>query len=514
MKKKPPLSLRAFAGANRFTSERMASASFVRKSLTKVFPDNWTFMFGEIALYSFVILVLTGTYLGLFFKPGEVQVEYHGSYVPLEGVKMSEAYSSMLHISFDVRGGLLIRQMHHWAANVFIAAIILHLCRIFFTAAFRKPRDVNWLIGILLLMFSLVEGFAGYSLPDDLLSGTGLRIAYSIVESIPVGGSWLAYLIWGGEYPGSDINGRLFFAHVLLIPGLLLTLIAAHMGILWHQKHSDFGGRDKDPRHIYGSRLFPEYAVKSGGFFMMVVGALALLGGLAQINPIWLYGPYDPANVSAASQPDWYVGFLEGALRLMPSIEFRGAGVSVPFEVLIPAVLLPLSLFALLAAYPFLEAKITRDRRPHDELDRPRDHPVRTGLGAMALSFYAVLMLAGADDVISTTFHISLNATIWAGRVLVLVVPPIAYKLTASYCRGLMQDDDDEAIDGVESGLIVRLPSGEFVEVNASAPESQPPPRVPADPEAPPSDGSGSDKPERLLTRVTSAVSGFFIERH
>jgi ubiquinol-cytochrome c reductase cytochrome b subunit len=505
-----PLSVRAASRVSKFFSDRLDSAPFLRRSLNKVFPDNWTFLFGEIALYSFVVLVLTGTYLGLFFKPGEVPVIYHGSYVPLRGLEVSQAYDSMLRISFDVRGGLLIRQIHHWAANVFVAAIVLHVCRIFFTAAFRKPREINWLVGVGLLMFSLVEGFAGYSLPDDLLSGTGLRIAYSIAESVPVVGTWLVYLVWGGDFPGTDINSRLFFAHVLLIPGVLIALITAHLGIIWHQKHTDFGGAGKTESRIAGSRFFPEYAAKSGGLFMLVFGALALLGGLAQINPIWLYGPYDPSQVSNASQPDWYVLFLEGSLRLMPSIEFHFAGLSLPFSVFAPAVLLPGVLFVLLALYPFLEQRFTRDRRPHDELDRPRDHPVRTGIGAMALTFYVILALAGADDVIAETFSISVNTIVWVGRFLIILAPPLAYKLTASFCRGLMQDDDDEEIEGIESGIIVRHASGEYVEITAPAPPPEVPKQVPNDPEAAIAETDGQRKGR--ARKVAGAVVGFFVE--
>jgi ubiquinol-cytochrome c reductase cytochrome b subunit len=469
--------------ANRFFSDRLNSASFVRRSLNHVFPDNWTFMFGEIALYSFVILLFTGTYLGFFFKPGDTQVIYNGTYVPLHGVPMSEAYASTVHISFDIRGGLLIRQMHHWAALVFVAAISLHACRIFFTAAFRRPREINWFIGVGLLLIALVEGFCGYSLPDDLLSGTGLRIAYSITESVPVIGSWAAYFLWGGEYPGDAINDRLFFVHVLLIPGILIALIAAHLGIVWHQKHTDFGGTGKVESRVVGSRVYPDYAVKSIGLFMIVTGVMAALGGLAQINPVWLYGQYDPSTASNASQPDWYVGFLEGSLRLMPGWEFRWAGVTIPFNVFLPAVVLPLTFFGLMAIYPLLEAKLTRDKLYHDQLDRPRDHPIRTGIGGAALTFYGVLFAAGGDDAIAKAFNVSENGLVWFFRVGLFVLPVIAYKITAGWCRALARDDRGRERHGVETGYILRMPDGHFVEVYQAAPVTPLPEQVPADPE-------------------------------
>src|SRR3978361_849519 len=211
---------------------RYHPSAAVRRQLNKVFPTHWSFMLGEIALYSFIVLLLTGTYLTFFFDPSMTETVYHGSYKLMDGVPMSQAYKSTLEISFDVRGGLIIRQIHHWAALMFVAAMLIHMLRVFFTGAFRKPREFNWIIGILLLVLGVVEGFAGYSLPDDLLSGTGLRIADAIMLSIPVLGTWVAFLVFGGPFPGDVIIGRLYIAHVLLIPGILLGLIGAHLALL------------------------------------------------------------------------------------------------------------------------------------------------------------------------------------------------------------------------------------------------------------------------------------------
>ncbi|MGH3323660.1 MAG: cytochrome b, partial [Streptomyces sp.] len=188
--------------------------------LRKAFPDHWSFLLGELALYSLILLLLTGTFLTFLFHPGEAEIPYQGSYEPLRGVLVSEAYASTLDISFDVRGGLLIRQIHHWAALVFVAAIGVHMLRVFFTGAFRKPREVNWVIGVTLFVLSVAEGFCGYSLPDDLLSGTGLRVVQSLLLSIPVVGTYLSFFLFGGEYPGDEIIPRLYAAHILLIPGI------------------------------------------------------------------------------------------------------------------------------------------------------------------------------------------------------------------------------------------------------------------------------------------------------
>ncbi|MCU1691719.1 MAG: Cytochrome b/b6 domain, partial [Frankiales bacterium] len=400
-----------------WVDQRLGSSNFVRRSLNKVFPDHWSFMLGEVALYSFIILLLTGTYLTLFYDSSTREVVYAGSYLPMKGITMSQAYASSLDISFDVRGGLLMRQIHHWAALLFMASIVVHLFRVFFTGAFRKPREINWVIGVLLMILGIVEGFAGYSLPDDLLSGTGLRIAYSIMLSIPVVGTWVAFLLFGGEYPGDVIIGRLYAVHILLVPAILLGLITFHMMMIWYQKHTQFAGPGRTETNVIGSRLFPAYAAKAGGFFFLVFAVLAGLGGLAQINPIWLYGPYDPSQVTAGSQPDWYVMWLDGSSRLMPNLEIRELGHTIPLNILLPAVVMPGILFGLMIVYPWLEARFTGDRAYHNLLDRPRDVPVRTAIGAMSITFYVVLLLSGGNDVLAHVFRVSVNHTTYAGRI-------------------------------------------------------------------------------------------------
>ncbi len=448
-----------------FLDERFTVAGPLRRTFNKVFPDHWSFMLGEIALYSFIILLLTGTYLALFFNPSQQEVIYHGSYVPLRGLSMTQAYESTLNLSFDVRGGLIMRQIHHWSALLFVAAIVIHMFRVFFTGAFRKPREINWLIGVTLLLLGILEGVAGYSLPDDLLSGTGLRIISSIILSIPVIGSWAAFAVFGGEYPGELIIGRFYIAHVFLVPGILLALISAHMAILVKQKHTQFPGPGRTERNVVGVRMFPTFALKGGGFFMIVFAVCALLGGIAQVNPIWLYGPYNAGVVSAGSQPDWYVGFLDGSTRLFPDWEIRVFGHTLP-AIFWPTVVLPGILFTLLALYPFMEARFSRDRATHHLLQRPRDVPTRTALGAMAIAFYMVLLVSGGNDLIALKFDISLNAMTWIGRIGLLVAPPIAYYITHRICLGLQQHDREVLAHGVETGIIRRLPSGEFIEVH------------------------------------------------
>jgi ubiquinol-cytochrome c reductase cytochrome b subunit len=445
--------------------DRLNLAGPTRKQLNKVFPDHWSFMMGEIALYSFIILLLTGTYLTFFFDPSMADTVYHGRYVPMQGITMSKAYESTLNISFDVRGGLVIRQIHHWAALLFLAAMLIHMFRVFFTGAFRKPRELNWLIGLGLVALGIIEGFAGYSLPDDLLSGTGLRIADAIMLSIPVVGTWVSFLIFGGPFPGDVIIGRFYIAHVLLIPAILAALIGAHLALIVRQKHSEFPAPGRGEHTVSGERVYPTYAAKAGGFFFIVFGVTAALGGLAQINPVWLFWPYNPAQVSSGSQPDWYMMFLDGSTRLFPSWEIRLWGHTLP-PLFWPTVVLPGILFTLAGAYPFIEAKMTKDTKAHNLLQRPRDVPVRTSLGAMAITFYMVLFLSGGNDLIAKAFNISLNAMTWGGRIALLVLPPIAYVLTYRVCLGLQRHDREVLEHGVETGIIKVLPTGEFIEVH------------------------------------------------
>ncbi len=449
----------------KWADDRLNLAGPMRKQLNKVFPDHWSFMMGEIALYSFIILLLTGTYLTFFFDPSMAETVYHGRYVPLQGVSMSRAYASTLNITFDVRGGLIVRQIHHWSALLFLAAMLLHMFRVFFTGAFRKPRELNWMIGLGLIGLGIIEGFAGYSLPDDLLSGTGLRIADAIMLSIPVIGTWTSFLIFGGPFPGDVIIGRFYIAHVLLIPAILAALIGAHLALLVRQKHTEFPAPGRNEHTVTGERIFPTYAAKAGGFFFIVFAVTAALGGLAQINPVWLFGPYNPAQVSSGSQPDWYMMFLDGSTRLFPSWEIRLWGYTIP-PLFWPTVVLPGILFTLAGAYPFIEARMTNDTKAHNLLQRPRDVPVRTGLGAMAITFYLVLFLSGGNDLIAKAFNISLNAMTWGGRILLITLPPLVYLTTYRVCLGLQRHDREVLEHGVETGIIMTLPTGEFIEVH------------------------------------------------
>ena len=324
------------AGPTKWLDDRIGVAGLGRPFLRKVFPDHWSFLLGEIALYSFVVLILSGIFLTIWFKPSMAEIEYEGSYELLRGLHMSEAYASTLGLSFDIRGGLLLRQMHHWAAAVFVAAMLTHSLRIFFTGAFRKPREINWLIGVAMLTLGIINGFTGYSLPDDLLSGTGLRFVDGLIRSIPVIGTWAEFFVFAGEFPGELIVPRLYMVHILLIPALLLGLIAAHLALVVYHKHTQYPGPGRTNGNVVGYPVFPVYAAKAGGFFLIVFGVLTLMGATMQINPVWVFGPYNPAEVTAGSQPDWYMGFVEGGIRLMPNWEWHIGSTTWSWNVAIP----------------------------------------------------------------------------------------------------------------------------------------------------------------------------------
>ena len=447
--------------------ERFGSANFVRRNARKVFPDHWSFMLGEIALYSFIILLLTGTFLTLWFSPSQAEVVYNGSYVPLHGITMSEAYASTLRISFDIRGGLIIRQIHHWAALIFVASMVVHMCRVFFTGAFRKPRETNWMIGFTLFTLSLIEGLAGYSLPDDLLSGVGLRISEAVLQSLPVVGTYLAFFLFGGGFPGHDIISRFYTIHILLLPAVFLALITAHLIMVWYQKHTQYPLPGRTEKNAVGYPFFPVYTAKAGGFFFITFGVTTLLSAFVTINPIWLYGPYTPDQISAGSQPDWYMGFLEGSLRLFPSLESQWFGYTIPWNVVVPALVIPGILFTSLAIYPMLERWVTGDNAEHHLLDRPRNVPTRTALGVMALSTWVILLAGGGNDILATTYHLSINAITNTFRVLIFVVPPLVYIVTKRICLGLQRRDRDLVLHGKETGRIIRDHTGEMTEVHA-----------------------------------------------
>ncbi|WP_084037877.1 cytochrome bc complex cytochrome b subunit [Demequina sp. NBRC 110053] len=469
----------AAAGTANWADERTSIGGFVKFFARKLFPDHWSFMLGEIALYSFIVLLLSGVFLTAFFVPSMTEVHYEGPYETMHDVAMTEAFASTLKTSFEVPGGLLIRQIHHWAALLFLAAIMTHMCRVFFTGAFRKPRELNWLVGFTLMVLGLAAGFSGYSLPDDVLSGNGLRIIDGVVKSIPILGSYISFWMFGGEYPGVDIIPRLFTMHILLVPGLILALIALHLFLVFLHKHTQYPGGGKTHKNVVGLPLFPVYTAKAGGFFFVVFGIIALVASVFTINPVWNYGPYDPSPVSAGTQPDWYILFVDGALRLMPGwlfglpLEWEIWGYTLSWNILIPAVIVPGIFFGIIALYPWLEAWATGDKGEKHVLDRPRNVPVRTGIGVALITFYVILVIEGSNDIVANLFHLSLNDITIFFQWGIFIIPPLAFWITKRICLGLQRKDRELVLHGHETGTIVRYDHGEYIEVHRPLDEQE-----------------------------------------
>lgn len=457
-----------------FVDSRVGGSAMVKEFGRKIFPDHWSFMFGEVALYTFVLLLISGTFLTFFFDPTMTHVVYDGSYNPLKGIGMSAAYSSTLDISFDVRGGMFMRQVHHWSAILFVAAVSVHMLRVFFTGAFRKPRELNWVVGGVLLILAMAAGFTGYSLPDDLLSGNGLRIIDGVVKAIPVVGSYISLFLFGGEFPGTAVIGRLYALHIMIVPAIILLMVGIHLFMVVVHKHTQYPGPGRTNDNVVGFPVGPVYAAKAGGFFFIVFGIVAAISGLLTINPVWNYGPYDPSPVSAGTQPDWYIGFVDGALRLMPGvfgnfsfewlIPFPWGTNTLSLNVLFPALVPAGIMFMIMFTWPWIESWITKDTREHHLLDRPRNAPFRTGMGVAGVISYSVMWAAASSDLIATHFLVSLNDVTYWLRVLFIAGPILGFIVARRIALALQRKDREIVLHGRETGIIEMAPEGAFAE--------------------------------------------------
>ncbi|TSI17716.1 ubiquinol-cytochrome c reductase cytochrome b subunit [Brevibacterium aurantiacum] len=498
--------------AANFAETRVGASVLVREFGRKIFPSHWSFMLGEVALYSFVIVILSGTFLTFFFTPAMGEMHYEGPWAPLRGVEISEAYNSTLAISFEIRGGLFIRQMHHWGALLFVAALSIHMLRVFFTGAFRRPRELNWIVGVLLVIMGMAAGFTGYSLPDDLLSGNGLRIIDGIVKSLPLVGTYLSFFIFGGEFPGTDIVARLYSLHIMIVPALLIALIGIHLVFVVVHKHTQYPGAGNTEKNVVGEPVLPTFAAKGGGFFFLIFGLVALISALFTINPIWNYGPYDPSPVSAGTQPDWYIGWADGFLRIVPGwLEFYIAGWPISLNIN-SAVIVMGGVFGAMFIYPFFESWLLKDKREHHILDRPRNNPTRTAIGVAGIIFYCNMWAAASGDIIAVFFQMSLNDMIYIFRIVFFLGPIIGYMITKRMCIGLQRKDREIALHGRETANIIRLPHGEFLERHEALPPHklwkltafESPTHTPAEPNA---DGKITG-----LEKFRAKLSKFFFE--
>ena len=437
----------------------------IRGLRTRAVPTHWSFLFAEVALYAFVIVLVTGVFLTFFYDPSRTVVTYDGSYLPLQGIDVSRAFDSTMHISFEVRGGLLVRQAHHWASLLMLAALGVHLLSMFFTGAFRRPRQLNWLVAFAVFVLSLIAGWTGYALPDDMLSGSGLRIVHGVILGIPIVGTWLSFLVFGGEFP-SNIIANFYPVHAIIVPLAILALVAVYVVLLVVQKPAQFAAPGRTDDNVVGVPLLPNYALRMGGLFFIVFALVMAIGATVTISPVWNYGPAAPGDASAGSQPDWYMGFLDGALRLVPpGWEVVLFGRTLAIGVLAPVVVIGLFLVTV-AVYPFVEAWITGDKREHHILDRPRNAPVRTAIGVAGVLFYATLWGSASSDIVATHLRLSVEGVIHFYQAMLLVAPVVGFVVARKVALALQRKDRELVLHGYETGRIVRLPGGEYIEVH------------------------------------------------
>jgi ubiquinol-cytochrome c reductase cytochrome b subunit len=428
-------------------------------------PTHWTFLLAAVSAGCLVVLTITGIFLLVYYDPSNERVTYDGSYPLLQGAEVSRALNSTLHISFEVRSGLLMRQAHHWAALVLPASLMLHMLSIFFTGGFRRPRQWGWvLLGVVFLLV-LIGGWSGYALPDDSLSGTGLRVVEGLTLAVPVIGTWLTELLFGGAFPGQIIT-HLYWLHVLVVPLALAGVLALRLRLLGRHRPAQFAGPGRSEHKVVGVPASVA-AVRGAGMLLITMGVLFVMGGTLSVAPIWAYGPASSSDASAGSQPDWYTGFLDGALRLVPpgweATEFGGTW---PLGVLVPQVVVGVFLLVVVT-YPFLESAFTGDRREHHLLDRPREAPNRTGIGVAGLVFFGTLWAAAGTDVIATVFHVAFETQVYLLRVTLVAGPLFAYVLTRQICLGLQARDREVLDHGFETGTLLRTPDGGYVELRA-----------------------------------------------
>ncbi|QSG13242.1 Cytochrome b subunit of the bc complex [Halapricum desulfuricans] len=405
----------------------------------KAFPAEDSFLLGEIALFCFVMLALTGIFLGFFFEPSTSATTYEGSVAKFQGEELPAAFASVLQITYDVPFGMFIRRFHHWAAHLFVASIGLHMLRVFFTGSYRNPREPNWIVGTGLAILAIGAAYTGYALPFDEFAATATGIGFNVTTSIPVVGDFLANIVFGGSFPSSATIPRLYFLHVLVIPVLIVALLAVHMLILIRQKHtesqredtvapaaaSDGGDRTvdrEDDTVVVGLPAFPNQAAVSAVVFFLTLATLSLLAGFLPVHNIAAYGPNNPAGTPDLIMPDWFLMWLYGFLKLLPSwlsftIPIVGIHVSAEF---IGGLGIPALIFLIIFAWPFIDRE---DEPVHFTAD-PLNRPWQTSVGVSAVVFIMLASLGGMNNLAARATGLStgtLNPLLLAA----LIVGPI-----------------------------------------------------------------------------------------
>ncbi|AXG10751.1 cytochrome b [Haloplanus rubicundus] len=411
--------------------------------LGKAFPAEDSFLLGEVALFCFLFLVLSGVFLGFFYEPSTSDVEYDGSVAEYQGEEMPEAFVSVLHITYTVPFGMFIRRLHHWAAHLFVASIGLHMLRVFFTGAYRNPREPNWVVGTGLAVLAMGAAYTGYALPFDEFAATATSIGYNLTVSVPLIGDFLGAIVFGGQFPTSATIPRLYFLHVLVIPAAIAVGLAVHMAILIRQKHTEAprdgdvraGGRtvdEDDDSVIVGLPAVPNQTAVSAVVFFLTAATLSALAGFLPVHNVAEYGPNDPAATPELIMPDWFLMWVYGFLKLLPTwLSFSVGPVHVSTE-FIGGIVLPGLVFAAVVAWPFVD----RTEEIHFTAD-PLDRPLPTAVGVAAVAFIMIASIAGmnnilASQVLGTTTNV-VNPILTAA---LLGVPPLFGAVTYLLLRG------------------------------------------------------------------------------
>ena len=384
--KEEELKLQSDGAGESWLDERLDWVRFRAKYLRKPFPVHSSFFLGEIALFSFILLVLTGIFLAFSYEPSTELVKVGGKDLP-------GAYASVVQ-NDQTPFGLIARQIHHWSAHIMIAAILIHLLRIFFTGLYKKPREINWVVGVMLLGLTVFAAFSGYLLPFDQFAVTATGIGYNIARSVPWIGQAIADFVFAGKFPSAAMIPRFFTYHVVLLPLMLIMLIALHLLIMFKQKHGQpaYAQALAGSRKILGVPLWPQQALMMIVLFLILSGSLSLIAGFFPAHPVAYYGPPGPATPIV--KPDWYLLWPYGALKLIPGwISFEFLGTTINSEN-IGGVLIPSLILLLLLLIPFFD----RSRRSVHYLELPGEHRVRTAVGVGVLVFFGVLMVAGYDE--------------------------------------------------------------------------------------------------------------------
>jgi cytochrome b-561 len=387
--------------------------------LGKAFPAEDSFLLGEVALFCFLLLVFSGVFLGFFFEPSITEVEYEGSVAEYQGEELPESFVSVLNITYDVPFGMLIRRMHHWAAHLMVASMALHMLRVFFTGAYRNPREPNWLVGTGLAGVTMFAAYTGYALPFDEFASTAVGIGYNVTLSVPLVGETLAHLAFGGSFPSSATIPRFYFLHVLVLPAVIAGLIGVHMLILVRQKHTEArrdedvpapdtdrddataadGGRvaRDDDSVVVGLPAVPNQVAVSAVVFFLTLATLSLLAGFLPVHNIAEYGPNDPASTPSLIMPDWFLMWGYGFLKLTPSwVSFDVLGVHISAE-FVGGLALPAVVFGVVALWPFIDSE---DEPVHFTAD-PLDRPFQTGVGVAGVVFVMLASIAGMDVIVA-----------------------------------------------------------------------------------------------------------------